>query len=144
VDDETRTALQRLAGDEAGIPAQLHGRLRGESIKELREDARAFALDAGFAEPPEAQPRNERGQFQRPNQRVNDAVRAAFGYPTSTEQSEPPVAGDIGVGRGGGALPRESRQPVSMNDLIRGTANAPRDAAHMFAEQLASERVRGG
>jgi hypothetical protein len=135
------TLLREIAASEAGLPPQLAGRVNGESIGEMRRDAQALALDLGYAEPPEPQPRNERGQFKRDNQRVNDAIRSAAGYPTSSERSEPPI-GDIGVGRGGAALPSRS-QPPSMNDLIRATRGVETTAIRDLAEQLASERVRG-
>jgi hypothetical protein len=146
MDSESLQTLREVACSEANLPSSFAHRVQGTDIGTMRRDARQLAQDLGFAPPPQPPARTPDGRFAstsgHQNQRANNWIRSALGYSTS-EQSEPPVVGDIGVGRGGGALPRESRQPVSMNDLIRGTANAPRDAAHMFAEQLASERVRG-
>jgi hypothetical protein len=150
VDAESLATLRAVAGNEAGIPESLHARLRGESIAELREDARQLAIDTGYATPPPPPARNERGQFARgesghqAHRRFNDAVRAGFGFPTSTEQPEQLPQGDLGVGRGGGALPRQVGGRASMNDLLRAAAGAKTMVADDLAQQLAVERVRGG
>jgi hypothetical protein len=129
-DAETIALLRSIAADEAGLPAALANRLNGESIAELRADAKRFARDAGYTDP---QPRNERGQFAS----FNDAVRAAAGYPV-TSQPEQPI-GDLGIGRGGGAMPPPRPKPPSMSDLIRGAVSAKRSTAYQYAEQLASD-----
>jgi hypothetical protein len=59
MDDETRLALQQLAGDDIGIPASLHGRLRGDSLGELKADARRLADELGIGQPD----RDEHGRF---------------------------------------------------------------------------------
>jgi hypothetical protein len=139
MDSESLGVLQKAAAEAEGLPGNLSGRLRGDSYSALCRDARQALVDFGLAPPP-APARNERGQFKRDNKPVNDLIRRAAGFATTAEPPEQLPAGDVGVGRGGGAQPRQRQSVVSMNDLIRGTANASRDAAHLFAEQLASER----
>jgi hypothetical protein len=138
MDAESYAVLQRAAADEVGLPAQFAHRVNGQSIAELRKDARQLALDLGYAEPPA---RDERGRFHRPNQRVNDSIRRAAGYPTSTDEPEQPAIGSVGIGRGGGASPRRVSAP-DMNSLIRGAAGARSVVAGDIAEQLAFERAR--
>jgi hypothetical protein len=119
-DSESLQTLREVAASEAGLPPSFSHRVRGTTISTMREDALRLAVDAGFAEPPEPQARDQRGRFQRPHQHVNDLIRAGFGYTTATEQSEPPV-GDLGVGQGAAATPMTRRQPT-MNDIIRSAA----------------------
>jgi hypothetical protein len=137
MDAESLATLRAIAGQEAGIPEQLHARLRGESIKELREDARALALDAGFAEPPEPQPRDASGRFASTSshQDFNNAVRAMAGYPVATDEPERRT-GSIGIGVGGAALPRQRQQP-DMNSLVRSAVAATRGVIPV--EQLVGE-----
>jgi hypothetical protein len=60
VDADTLATLQTVAAEGAGIPQRLAGRLRGETIGELRVDAKALAKELGLA--PE-QGRDEHGRF---------------------------------------------------------------------------------
>ena len=57
---------------------------------------------------------------------LNIAIRAQAGRIAIQEQAEKPV-GDIGIGRGGGALPRERLEPVSMSSLIRAERDMRRE-----------------
>jgi hypothetical protein len=67
------------------------------------------------------------------------------GYPVSADTTPPErPTGDIGIGRGGGAVANSQRQQPSMNDLLRAAAGAKSMVAGDLAEQLAFERVRGG
>jgi hypothetical protein len=60
-DDETQRVLRDVVGNEHAIPERLRGRLRGETIAELRKDAQVLARELGIA--PE-QPRDEHGRFE--------------------------------------------------------------------------------
>jgi hypothetical protein len=121
--------LREIAASEAGLPATLAGRVSGESIGELRKDAKQLALDLGYASP---QPRTPSGQYAS----FSDQLRAAAGRPV--QPAEQPPQGDIGVGRGGAAIPRQP-QPADMSSLIRAAAGIRSSAVHDLAEQLASE-----
>jgi hypothetical protein len=133
VDPESYAVLQRAAADEVGLPATLAHRLRGESFAELRGDAKRALRDFGIAEPP---PSDERGRFT-----MSDQIRAASGRPLADATlPEQPVAGDLGIGRGGSALARQS-QPPSMNDLLRAAAGVRTTIVADLAEQYASERA---
>jgi hypothetical protein len=134
MDSESLGVLQRAAADEVGLPSQFAGRLVGSTYDELRRDAKAFARQAGFAE---AQPRNERGQFQS----MNALIRAQAGRPI--EPAEPPAVGDLGIGKGGSAIPRKPRSP-SMNDLIRATHGVRVSAVADLAEQIATQEAGYG
>jgi hypothetical protein len=139
LDPESREALQAVAASEAGLPVGLSSRVAGTTISQMREDAQRLALDAGYAEPPEQQPRNERGQFARGesgHQQINSLIREAAGYP-AVEQHEQPPQGTIGIGTGRGALPRESRAQPSMNAIIRNSVAASRGLIPI--EQIAQE-----
>jgi len=138
VDDETRQALQRLAGESAGVPPSLHSRLQGESLPALKRDAEQLHRDL-FGEP--ERPRDERGRFSSGTQAINDEIRRRAGYPTATP-AEPPI-GSVGIGRGASALPRQA-PPPNMNALIRGTVNARRGVEREFAEQIATQEALGG
>lgn len=60
MDTESAATLRELAGSEAGLPPQLHGRIAGEDIKTMRSDAKKLATDLGLREAPK---RAENGQF---------------------------------------------------------------------------------
>jgi hypothetical protein len=70
--------LQKVAGDEHGIPAQLHARIAGEDLPSMRRDAKQLAREAGLAEEP-ARERDERGRFARTSSGFNSLIRAAAG-----------------------------------------------------------------
>ncbi len=131
VDSESLDLLQRMAAQEAGLPERLRGRLAGDTIGALRADAKKLAVDLGYVQP---QARDAGGRFT-----MNDEIRRRAGYPIAGPAPEPPV-GDIGVGRGGSALPRRPAAP-DMNSLIRGTYHGRRSVAHQFAEQIATEEA---
>jgi hypothetical protein len=59
-DDETQRVLRDVAGDEHAIPERLRGRLRGETIAELRKDAQVLARELGLVQ---EQPRDSSGKF---------------------------------------------------------------------------------
>jgi hypothetical protein len=77
MDHESRSALQRLAGEEHGIPEQLHGRINGESLSELKADAQQLARQLGLAPPP--QERGADGKFGGGGSAINLALRKAAG-----------------------------------------------------------------
>jgi hypothetical protein len=133
MDRESHAVLKQAAAEAEGLPSQFADRLRGESYGELRRDAKQALRDFGFTTP---QPRTAGGQYAS----FSDTLRAAAGRAPVSPAEQP--HGDLGVGRGAGATPMVPAAP-SMSDLIRGTANARRGVAHMFAEQLASERHDG-
>jgi hypothetical protein len=128
VDDETSQTLRELAAREHGLPQELARRVNGDSISAMRKDARQLALDLGFAAP---QPRASGGQFAS----FSDEIRAAAGR-APTEAPEP--VGDLGVGRGGSASPRQPRPP-DMSSLIRAAREVRRSGVVDLAEQLAEE-----
>jgi hypothetical protein len=143
-DSESLQTLREVACAEANLPPTLASRVQGTDIGTMRRDALQLAQDLGYAEPPAPPARDELGRFKGTTGQdarrhahavFNDAVRAGFGYPTGTEQSEPPVA-DLGVGKGAGATPMTRRQPT-MNDIIRSSA-AVRSGA-VPVEQLIAE-----
>jgi hypothetical protein len=142
MDSESLGVLQRTAASEAGLPAQFAHRVNGQSIAELRQDARQLALDLGYAEPPA---RDQRGRFQRTSgqrlsgQAFNDAVRRMAGYAVAGDEPTERPTGNLGIGVGGGAQERPRPAP-DMNSLIRGTLNARRGVEWQFAEQIASAR----
>lgn len=112
----------------------LSDRLVGESVAELRADAKKAMRDFGITAP---QPRNPAGRFAT----FGDQIRAAAGRPVSAEPEPPP--GDLGVGRGGSALPPRTAPP-SMSAIIRGAASARRGVEFQFAEQLAAQDASYG
>jgi hypothetical protein len=59
-DDETQRVLRNVAGGEHDIPERLRGRLRGETIAELRKDAQVLARELGLVQ---EQPRDSSGKF---------------------------------------------------------------------------------
>ena len=72
LDPESVAALQSIAGDAAQIPPELRDRIRGESVGEMKADARRLAKQLGIVEPP---PRDERGKFAPNNAAMNDIIR---------------------------------------------------------------------
>jgi hypothetical protein len=135
LDNESLAALRGIAGAEAGLPVSFHHRIKGEGLVELRADARSLARDLGFTSPT-VNGRDERGRFSSASEAMNAEIRRRAGYPLTSARE--PAAGDLGVGRGGAALPRPP-QPVDMSSLIRGAAAARRGVAHIYTEQLAQE-----
>ena len=75
VDDESLEALRRIAGDAAGVPSDLHSRLRGESLSELKADATSLARELGIGETP-AQRRDGNGKYATD---MNQLLRQAAG-----------------------------------------------------------------
>jgi hypothetical protein len=59
-DDETQRVLRNVAGGEHNIPERLRGRLRGDTIGDLRKDAQQLAKELGIVEP---QPRDAHGRY---------------------------------------------------------------------------------
>jgi hypothetical protein len=59
-DDETQRVLRDVAGGEHNIPERLRGRLRGDTISDLRKDAQTLAKELGIVE---QQPRDDHGRF---------------------------------------------------------------------------------
>jgi hypothetical protein len=138
-DHETEQLLRSIACSEVNLPSAFASRVQGTTIGQLRKDAQQLALDLGYVEPAEPQARDQAGRFAstsgHQNQRVNDSIRRAAGFPTSTEQPEPPV-GNLGLGVGAGATAR-ALGPLSMNERIRNAASATRGVVPV--EQLAGE-----
>jgi hypothetical protein len=128
VDDKSLSVLKRAAADHVGLPASLSHRLRGSSYDELVQDGKTALKDFGLAE---EQPRDASGRFS-----MSDRIRQAAGYPTAVAPERP--IGSVGIGVGGGAQQR-TREPVSMNALIRGTVSARRGTEWAFAEQLQTD-----
>jgi hypothetical protein len=129
MDDESLSELKRLAAEEVGLPSRLSSRVRGSTLAELRGDAKKLAVELGYAEP---QARDSAGRFA-----MSDLIRQRAGYAPIAEPEAP--AGDLGVGKGGSAAPRQVTPP-SMSDLIRGVHQGRR----MIAWDLAEQSARNG
>lgn len=125
MDSESLSVLQQAAAQAEGLPVRFSDRLRGGSYSELCRDARQALKDFGLATP---QPRTPTGQFAS----FNDAVRAAAGH--TVPPDEPPAVGNLGIGVGAAATPRQVQGP-GMTSLIRGAAHARRSTAYLFAEE---------
>ena len=131
MDSRSLSVLQSAAAAEVGLPPSLAHRLNGGSYDELVQDGKKALKDFGLVEP---QPRGPDGRFT-----MSDAIRAATGRTPVPAPEQP--EGDLGVGRGGSALPRQP-QRVSMNDLIRATRGVQVSAVSALAERnLRSRRI---
>jgi hypothetical protein len=80
VDAESLNALRRVAGEEAGVPEQLHGRITGEDLPSMRRDASELAAALGIAPPEPGRERDERGRFSRTSSGFNALIRERAGY----------------------------------------------------------------
>jgi hypothetical protein len=125
MDVETLQLLKSIAIAEAGLPENAGRWVHGETISELRQDARRFAESIG-----RGQPRDSRGQFAS-DRAFNDQIRQAAGYAPATSEPEP--IGEAGIGRGASARPRSSAPPT-MNSRIRAAAGI----RNMATEHLAT------
>lgn len=134
MDSESLGVLQRAAAEAEGLPLNLSGRLRGSSYGELCQDAKQALKDFGFTPPPARTPD---GRFAS----MSDMIRHQAGYPVATEPEQP--EGDLGIGRGGSALPRQSRPP-DMNSLIRAACGAETTVIRDLAAQMATEEAGYG
>jgi hypothetical protein len=136
MDDESAGVLRRAAAQAEGLPLEFAHRLNGESYSELKIDARRARKDFGLAE---EQTRDPSGRFASTSghQDFNNALRAAAGFPAPADERPP---GDVGVGRGGAALPRQPKT-ADMNDLIRAARGVQTSAVRDLAAVLASERA---
>jgi hypothetical protein len=128
VDDKSLGILKQAAANHVGLPVQFSDRLRGSSYDELVQDGKRALKDFGLAE---EQPRDARGRFS-----MSDRIRQAAGHAPAAAPERP--VGSVGIGIGGGAQER-TREPVSMNALIRGTVSARRGTEWAFAEQLQTD-----
>jgi hypothetical protein len=61
-----------------------------------------------------------------PREDMNTLIRRAAGYPPAGATPPPTVIGDLGIGRGGSALPMRPAPP-SMSALIRATCAERRE-----------------
>jgi hypothetical protein len=138
LDRESREALQAVAASEAGLPVGLSSRVAGTTISQMREDARRLALDTGYAEAAQPQARDRAGRFASTSghQDFNNAIRQAFGHAVVADEPQQRPVGDLGVGVGGGARPRERARPT-MNQIIRNAAAATHGVIPI--ERLAQE-----
>ena len=127
VDGESLRALQEAAGASAGLPEALCGRLTGETLGELREDAERLV---GELRPP--QPRDPEGRFS-----FSDEIRRQAGRPVAAP-AEPP-AGSFRVGEGGTAAGRPHSPPPSMTARIRASVMARGMAVEEFAAQMGEQ-----
>ena len=79
MDDATRQVLQRVVGDEAGLPASVHTRLRGDDVAALLADARAMRSELGLPPLDKPQERDEGGKFSGGRAQINAMIRAKAG-----------------------------------------------------------------
>jgi hypothetical protein len=79
-DAETLSFLAHHVGEEHGIPEALRPRLAGETVSELRADARALAKALGIAPQEAGRERDQAGRFATSSGAMNRIIRQAAGY----------------------------------------------------------------
>ena len=82
MDDETLAYIRERVADETQLPNGWGERLQGETLAELRADARVMAKDLGLAVDDERDAqRDEHGRFARSGNRgsMNSIIRQASG-----------------------------------------------------------------
>ena len=130
MDDETRAALQGLAGARVRLPEGLHARLRGESLAAINADAERLTAEL---RPP--QPRDEGGRFA--GGAMNTMIRAAAGRSLPVASERPP--GSFKTGQGGTASGRPHTAPVTMTQRIRAAAQIRGVATEQLAAALGQD-----